>query len=205
MKYLLLTLACFPVFLLGQDRPGLFFREDFKETPAEIPIDQQHISNPDISLHLYGPGADVIKKSHHDTPADDPYYVWSGLCEGNWAVTLSHKSSNVDLSKQAKIRWRSKQSGYRSLHVILKDYNGNWLVSNPLDGKSKDWRIREINIADLTWMELDIENIIELQPVAQPDLSKIVEIGWTDLMRGGGSNACSRVDWIEVDGFPVYK
>jgi hypothetical protein len=41
---------------------------------------------------LYGPGKDSIKKSHHETPPDDPYYIWSGLCTGNWAVTLKQKT-----------------------------------------------------------------------------------------------------------------
>ena len=36
-------------------RPGLFFREDFKETPAATPITQDHLSNPNLLLALYGP------------------------------------------------------------------------------------------------------------------------------------------------------
>ncbi len=39
----------------------------------------------------------------------------------------------------------------------------------------------------------------------KPDLSKVDEIGFTDLMTGGQSVACSRVDWIEVDGRPVKR
>jgi len=31
------------------------------------------------------------------------------------------------------------------------------------------------------------------------------EIGFTDLMAGGGSPASSRVDWIEVYGRPVSR
>ena len=36
--------------------------------------------------------------------------------------------------------------------------------------------------------------------VTTPDLSRVEEIGFTDLMAGGGSAACSRLDWIEVYG-----
>ena len=195
-----LSFAC-----MAQERPGIFFREDFKESPAEIPISQAHLANPDLLLTLYGPGAEVIKKSHHDTPADDPYYVWSGLCEGNWAVTLKHRDLWVDLTRAAKIRWRSKQSGFRELRIILKLADGTWLVSDSSDPASADWRIREFNVADIHWMTLDITSLTEKRPVETPDLSKVEEIGWTDLMRGGGSEASSRVDWIEVDGFPVSK
>jgi len=82
----------------GNYRPSLFFREDWKEIPAATPVTQQHVFNSDLLLNLYGPGCDSIKKSHHETPIDDPYYIWSGLCLGNWAVTLKHKTSFVDLS-----------------------------------------------------------------------------------------------------------
>ncbi len=189
----------------AQDRPELFYREDFKETEAEIPITQEHIANPEVEMTLYGPGSDVVKKSHHDKPADDPYYVWSGLCEGNWAVTLKHRSKNVDLSGQGKIRWRSKQSGFRHLYLVLKLGDGSWIIADPDDGPSKDWRIQEINLSDLTWLGLNIETVVETRPVENPDLSNVQEIGWTDLMRGGGTPASSRVDWIEVDGFSVAR
>ncbi len=206
MKYLLTILIALPLFVMAQEqRPEVFFREDFKETPAQIPITQEHIMNAKVLISLYGKGADVIKKSHHDTPYDDPYYVWSGLCEDRWAVTLKHKSEYVNLSKQGKIRWRSKQSGFRALHIILKLADGTWLISDAADPLSKDWRIKEFNIADIKWMTLDIETMTEKHWVENPDLSKVEEIGWTDLMKGGGSEACSRVDWIEVDGFSVSK
>src|SRR5689334_10861828 len=67
-------------------RPPLFFREDFKETPAATPITQEHIVNPNLILSLYGAGKDGMRKSHHDTPSDDPYYIWDGSCEGNCAA-----------------------------------------------------------------------------------------------------------------------
>ena len=73
-------------------RPGLFFREDWKEIPAEIPLNQKHVANADLSVQLYGAGQDSIKKSNHEKPVDDPFYIWSGLCLENWMVTLKHKS-----------------------------------------------------------------------------------------------------------------
>lgn len=189
----------------AQYRPSLFFREDWKEIAAATPVTQGHVANKDLLLGLYGPGADSIKKSHHDTPADDPYYIWSGLSLGNWAVTLKNTKSYVDLSGFAKVIWRSKQAGLRSLHLILKLADGTWLVSVQSDGPSKDWKTCEMNIQDLSWYKLDIEKVYETKPVASPDLSKVDEIGFTDLMVGGASDACSRLDWIEVYGKPVKR
>src|SRR5437868_1350569 len=121
-------------------RPPLFLREDFKETPAAMPITQDHLSNQNLLLAVYGPGKAGFRKSHHDTPADDPYYVWDGNCEGNCGITLREKANHVDLTGLAKIRWRTKQSGFRTLHLILKLADGTWLVSDPVEGASVDWR-----------------------------------------------------------------
>jgi hypothetical protein len=189
----------------AQYRPSLFFREDWKEIPPATPVTQDHVVNKDLLLSLYGPGADSIKKSNHDKPADDPYYIWSGLCEGNWAVTLKNNKSYVDLTGFAKVIWRSKQAGLRNLHLLLKLADGTWLVSVQSDGPSKDWRTCEFNIQDLSWYKLDILKVIETSPVANPDLSRVDEIGFTDLMTGGASSACSRLDWIEVYGKPVKR
>ena len=208
IKYLLLLtwILCFQFKGIAQEvdyRPGLFMREDWKEIPAEIPLHQGHVNHPDLIVGLYGPGKDSLKKSHHDTPVDDPYYIWSGLCLGNWAVTLRHRELNMNLSAASKIKWRSKQSGFRELHIILKLEDGSWLVSHQSDGASGDWRIKEFNISDLSWYGLDIHSITERKMVLNPDLSRVREIGFTDLMPGGMSDACSRLDWIEVYAYLV--
>lgn len=189
----------------AQYRPSLFFREDWKESPAATPVTREHVVNKDLLLGLYGPGRDSIKKSNHERPVDDPFYIWSGLCQGNWAVTLKNKTSYVDLTDYAKILWRSKQGGLRSLHIVLKLADGTWLVSVQGDSMSTDWRITEFIIKDLKWYSLNIRSVIEKIPVLNPDLSKVDEIGFTDLMTGGGSDACSRLDWIEVYGKSVSR
>jgi len=193
------------VFAQENYRPGLFFREDWKETPAEIPLSQKHVNNPDLTVQLYGSGRDSLKKSHHEKPVDDPYYVWSGLCIGNWLVSLKHKQYNADLTKYSKIRWRTKQAGLRQLHIALKLADGTWLVSDQSDASSKDWRTTEFNLQDIKWHRLDIQRVTEIGPAAKPDLSNVEEIGFTDLMPGGLSASCSRIDWIEVDGKPVKR
>jgi len=194
------------LFAQGENyRPGLFFREDWKEIPAEIPLSQKHVNNSELILNLYGAGQDSLKKSNHEKPADDPFYVWSGLCLENWMVTLKHKKNNVDLTESAKIRWRTKQSGFRQLRIVLKLADGKWLVSNQFDSVTKDWRIKEFIIDDIIWHKLDAERIVEIGVTKNPDLSNVEEIGFTDLMPGGKSAACSRLDWIEVLGKTVKR
>jgi hypothetical protein len=203
LAFLVLLLQSGPP--VDEDRPGVFFREDWKESPAATPITQEHVANANLVLKLYGPGKDGIKKSHHDTPKDDPFYVWSGTCPANWAVALRHRDSFVDLTGLAKIRWRSKQAGFRQLRLIVKLADGTWLIGDQADAESRDWREREFNIADLHWRRLDIDKILESSWVEKPDLGRVDEIGFTDLMAGGGTPACSRLDWIEVRGRVVKR
>lgn len=186
-------------------RPGLFFREDWKETPAATPATQEHVVNPDLIVTRYGPAEAQIKKSHHDKPADDPFYIWSGDATANWAITVKHKTAFADLSGPAKIRWRSKQSGFRELRIIVKLADGKWLIGDQSDGPSEDWRVREFNLVDFRWRTFDPKKIVEGRWAEKPDLSKVDEIGWTDLMSGGGTPASSRLDWIEVDAKAVPR
>lgn len=204
----LIFLTLFNETLFAQEenyRPELFFREDWKETPAEIPLSQKHVNNPELLVNLYGAGKDSLKKSKHEKPADDPFYVWSGLCLGNWMVTLKHQQQNVDLTGFAKIKWRSKQVGLRQLRITLKLADGTWMVSDQSAGPSKDWRIWEFNVQDIEWHKLDAERVVETGIAQGLNLSNVEEIGFTDLMPGGKSAACSRLDWIEVYGKPVLR
>jgi hypothetical protein len=122
------------------NRPPLFFREDWKEIAAATPVTQEHVANASLLLGLYGPGKDGVRKSHHDTPKDDPYYLWLGSCPANCAIGLRHKDALVDLTGLAKVRWRTKQTGFRSVRLTLKLANGQWLVSPRPTGTRPSFR-----------------------------------------------------------------
>lgn len=194
----------------GPPPPGLFFREDWNTKEPFEEVDQGHVANPSLIQSLWGPGGKSVKKWHHGTDTD-PYYIWSGAAPANWALTLRHKDSYADLRGRSKIRWRIMESGFRRLHVVLKLASGEWLVSEESTGESKDWIESEQLIVDLHWRKLDIENILEGPRVENPNLSRVDEIGFTDLMRGGpsppgaSSAASSRIDWIEVYAFAVKR
>ena len=206
------TLTCYCALIFfashsAQAQPrGLFFREDWKEIAAALPVSQEHVSNSGIVLHLYGPASNQIKKSNHPEIKNDPYYIWSGECKANWAVGLRHRNNAVDLSgENARIKIRSKQSGFRQLRIILKLGDGTWLVSDQAAVYTADWEEQEFRIPDIRWRKLDIERITEAAWADHPDLRDVDEIGFTDLMAGGGTPASSRLDWIEVWGTAVPR
>jgi hypothetical protein len=208
-RYFIVFVSVFSVFIIinegyAQTKSPLFFREDWKENPAELPVNQNHVANDNLVLSLHGPGKDNIKKSHHPNIPNDPFYIWSGECTGNWAVSLRHRSNFVDLSGPAAyIRWQSKQSGFRQLRIILKLSNGTWVVSDQFDDNTEDWLEKEFRVSDIRWRTLNINRVTEENWVENPDLTRVEEVGFTDLMTGGGSRASSRLDWIEVYGRTV--
>ncbi len=182
--------------------PPLLFREDWRETPPETPVTQEHVNTPGLVMTLHGPGKDMIKKSHHDTPLDDPYYIWSGQCEqGTWAVTLEKRGALSDLTR-GSVRWRTKNYD-RILYVVLGLENGGWLVSSRGAGETPDWQEFTIDFRNVQWRRLDIEQVTAGEIVKNPDLTRVRAVGFTDLELGGQSVSSSRLDWIEVYGRPV--
>jgi len=196
--------------------PPLFFREDWKlagglsniNTPQEPEhaLFQGDVANPNLEVHLYGDktGPVAVKQNNNDLT-----YVMTLLCTSNCAITLRDKNNDVDLSGLATIRWRTKVSGFHALHPIVKLADGTWLVGDHATGFSSDWVESEIQLADVRWQLLNIEDVIEgrgYKWIDNPNLSRVEEIGFTDLMRGGGHGASgSRIDWIEVYGKPVPR
>ena len=181
--------------------PPLYFREDWREIPAETPVTQAHVLNPDLRLTVHGAGAAMVKKSHHDQPLDDPYYIWSGQCEGMWVVTLEKEGHLADLT-MGHIEWRTKNFD-RILYIVLGLDDGTWLVTARGTGETPGWHEYSIDIATMGWRSLNIDTVNAGDPVESPDLSRVRAVGFTDLERGGQSAACSRLDWIEVYGRDV--
>jgi acetyl esterase/lipase len=184
----------------------LVFREDWKEIPAALPITSDHVSNPDLILELHGAGQKMIKKSNHENIENDPFYVWSGRCRLNWAVSLSHRHKLVDLSEpNSSVRWRSKQSGDHQLRLIIKLPGERWFITEQSDANTKEWRTFEFQIKNLSWRYFNVITIAAEEKVEQPDLSAIESIGFTDLQASNNSKSSSRLDWIEVHGDSTKK
>ena len=182
---------------------SLFFREDWKEIPFALPITPEHVANPDLRMEIHGPGKLGIKKSHHAEKENDPFYVWSGRCQLNWALSLRKTGYYADLSsREAKVRWRSRQSGEHALHLLIKLPGERWFISEQSDG-GQEWHDHEFTISDLSWRHFSVIKAIAEEKVDTPPLDKVEQIGFTDQKSGNGSSSSSRLDWIEVYGGSV--
>lgn len=102
-------------------------------------------------------------------------------------------------------------AGFHLLRPVLKLGDGSFLVGDHAESYSVDWNITEFPLSDVRWRGLDmgcgVVEAIDGQWKRDPDLSRVDEVGFTDLMRGsgGGPGGGTRVDWIEVYGNPVPR
>ena len=171
-------------------RPPLFFREAWNHsgTPAH-PITQQSVSNPNLELKLYGerprpdPEFGGIWENKRAQPLDDPAHTFTGTCTRPCGLTFRDRNSYVDMTGFAKIVWRVKTEGF---HVLRR--------------------------FDLRWRRLDPEKVVTMTGaqagwVINPDLSKVDEIGFVDLMPGSGhgNGGWSDLAWMEVYGRAVPR
>jgi hypothetical protein len=190
-----------PRFVPEDNRPPLAFREDFLDQPNETPVTMASIKNKALRFTLWGPGKDMVSKSWHASPKDESGYIWTGSCTQVCGFTLYDPAYYLDMRDLAKITWRTKQTGLHQLRLMLKLADGKALVGDMTVGASRDWHVSEMTIQDIEWRELDTKNMNDYPVVQNPDLSKVAEIGWTDLSPGSGHGkpgGSTRVDWIEV-------
>jgi hypothetical protein len=204
-------------------RPPLFLREDWKHIPTdtpEHPVTQASITTPNVELKLYGETKQGINPDtgiweiQRASPKDDPTFIYTGPCMTPCALALRDRNHYMDLTGLAKLRWRTKQTGFHLLRPIVKLADGTWLVGDHAEGPSTDWLETEFSFVDVRWHFLNIDKVVTTKTsdwVANPDLSRVDEIGFTDLMpgnvadRGHGTSGASRVDWMEVYANPVPR
>lgn len=190
-------------------RPGLFLREEWKQTAqgGEHPVTADSNDNPDLTLGLYVPSGQILLTG---TAGDEnfPIHVWTGLCSSPCAVALRDKRRFADLSGLARIRLNTKMSGFHQVRPIVKLADGTWWVGDLATGTTGDWLVSEISYADLHWLRLDIKRVVTVgNPVGKLDLTKVDEMGFADLMpaSGHGAGGWADVAQVEVYGRPVPR
>ncbi len=187
----------------GPQRPPLFFREEWQQSPkgGENPVTAAALGNPDLDLTLIVPGGQIELTG---TAGDEgnPIHVWQGLCTTPCGLALRSKQHLADLTGLARIRWNTKMSGFHQIRPIVKLADGTWLAADRPEGTSRDWLQSELFFADLRWLKLDITRAVTTGTlVDHVDLSKVDQIGFVDLMPGSGHGPGG---WSDVAQIEVY-
>jgi hypothetical protein len=142
----------------------------------------------------------------------DPPNLWTGVCHTAVAATLRDRASYVDLTGRAKIRWVTRTSGFHVVRPVVKLADGNWFVGDYAEGapsaNSTLFLQAEFAVASVRWLPLDITRIVTTgQSWASPDLSRVDEIDFADLLPGSGHGwgGFVNVAAIEVYGKPIAR
>ena len=194
----------------AQTRPPLFLSESWKALPmppddhGAWPASQQGVASPTLQLTLHGTSGKEIQLVNVRGSADlYPLNLWTGTTTSPSAATLRDRNNFVDLTDPfAKIRWTVRTSGFHQVRPIVKLADGNWLVGDRTSGPSADFNVDDISIADVRWMKLDIARMVATGNwIDRPDLSKVDEVGFADLMPGSGHGPGG---WVDVAQIEVY-
>jgi hypothetical protein len=119
----------------------------------------------------------------------DPPNLWTGACTTPVAVTLKDRTSYVDLSGLAKIRWVTRVSGFHVVRPVIRLADGTYLVGDYSEGaaasNSTSFLETEVAIAPLRWLTLDISRVVTRGTwVEKPDLRRVDEVGFATLLPG---------------------
>jgi hypothetical protein len=142
----------------------------------------------------------------------DPVNLWTGVCHTPVAATLRDRARYVDLTGLARIRWVTRTSGFHVVRPVVKLADGNWFVGDYAEGapsaNSTLFLESEFALASVRWLPLDISRVVTTgQAWASPDLSRVDEIGFADLLPGSGHGwgGFVNVGRIEIYGKPVPR
>ena len=217
------TFVSVAAFAQTGSEPTLVFREGWNGDVLGVrPLTQDTFDNTNLIVQLYGrgtyaPGRDfgpftsetTVNVNVRQFGDEASSIVWSGMAEGSWAVTMKHRDSLIDLSRPgSKIRWRTWQEGISQiLRPVLKLADGTYILGLEGSGPTADYEVTEFDMAEMNWIGFDPVRVIDTQDVIEADLSRVDEIGFTMLARGGGHGAgvAAHMDWFEVYGVPVLR
>ena len=195
--------------------PPLFFKETWKIMGAAHAIapGEAVVTNTNLEFKMYGPSAaatDPDKRIWISGPPG-PTNIWTGMCTTPFAGTLRDKNNYVDLTGLAKIRWTTRASGFHAVRPLVKLADGTFLVGDHADASTTTFLESEFTFAGLRWMKLDADRVVttgRYGPVGEasnwadtPDLSKVDEVGFVDLIPGSGHGSGG---YVNVASFEVY-
>ena len=174
--------------------PELLFNMTM-QNETRLPLGQDSITTPNMDIHLYGDGKNIIVAVGKGANFPRTFF---GLCEKPCGFTLRDRNNYFDLRGRANIRFTTIVSGFHRVRPIIKLADGTLLIGDQAEGSTADYHQYEISFSDCRWLKLDPVRGVTLGGtwVETPDLSKVDEVGYFDILPGSG---------LHTDGVPVEK
>ena len=172
---------------------------------------EANVASPNLELHVYGADAKNLTISGVPDLPTGPINLWTGMSTSPVAALLRDKNNYVDLTGLAKIRWITRASGFHVVRPAVKLADGTMLVADHADSSTTTFLESEVSFYGLRWVKLDPARVVTTGvygPVGDaaswiehPDLSKVDEVGFVDLMPGTGHGSGG---WVNVGHFQVW-
>ncbi len=178
---------------------------------------QENIADPNVVMTFYGAAKQILTTGiPAGLPGSDitPYGVWTGTAEaGPFAVTFKLKDKYVDLTGLSNIKWYTKTSGFHVVRPVVKLANGTMMVGDLAFSSVPKLTLSEFSLTNVRWIKLDPARVVTVNMgqltanpnneiwAPNPDLSKVDEIGFADLMPGSGHGTGG---YIQLGNIEVY-
>ncbi len=204
----------------------LIFKVEWVRPPSQTgqtQMVQENVADPNVEVKWYGPGAKKMLTTGTPGSENAPFGIWSGECDAPFVITFRHKLNNLDLSGLSRIRWSTKTSGFHVVRPVVKLTNGVMLVGDYAEMHVPMATQTDFTLAGMRWLRLDPARAVTIAPgdanppgtilapnetwVVNPDLTKVEEFGFADLMpaSGHGTGGYIQLHNIEVYGKAVPR
>ena len=194
---------------VSKDPPGgppLLFREEWKQPPYEGELDdvkrrirdtREAVGNPNLELKLYGPDTADLLVALHEGRHD----LWTGLETSPICATLRDKNNYIDLTGRSRLRWITRTQSLHVIHPVIKLADGTLLAGSVSIETDGDFLENEVSFGHQRWYKLDPDKLVTTIEVKNPDLTRVDEIGFVDLMPSGGKGFAG---WSNVSVMELY-
>jgi hypothetical protein len=173
--------------------PALLFRMALENNTRAL-VATEVLQNPNFKLQTYGDGKNILVAIGKNET--DPHF-FDGLCDKPCGLTFQDKNNYFDLTGKAKMKWTIIVSGFHRARPLIKLADGTLLIGDQAEGSIADWQQSEVSLSEVRWLKLDPARGVTLGNwVQNPDLSKVDEAGFFDVIPGSG---------VRIEGVPVEK
>jgi hypothetical protein len=191
---------------MNRPRPALLFRIEWQQPPYSGTLDDPKrrvtpaalARNPRLQLQLYGSDAHDVTVWSHESRHD----LWNGLCTSPVALTVRDRDGWLDLRGLARLRSMIRTNGLHELHPVVKLADGTLLVGSQRFSTEGEYLEEEVDFGAALnphWFHLDPDKAVVGSELLHPDLSRVDEVGFVDLMPGGGHGIAGSVNVSDME------
>ncbi len=190
---------------MNRPRPALLFRIEWQQPPYSGALDDAKrsltpaaLADSHLQLQVYGTDARDIEVWSHESRHD----LWNGIADSPVAVTVRDRDAWLDLRGLARLRWMIRTNGLHELHPVVKLADGTLLVGSQRFSTESEFLDEEVDFGEALnphWFHLDPDKVVVGSELLHPDLSRVDEVGFVDLMPGGGHGFAGSVNVSDLE------